>query len=148
MKEIRFYRATGPFAYMSNLYPSRVVIDGVIFPTAEHAYQWAKPRDALVREWVRQAPFGRFAAVAGHHLPIYDVAPGWKNAKLDRMRAVVRAKFEQNPNLRELLLATGEARIVEGSRDAFWGEGWDGGGQNWLGRVLMEVREKLRAGSR
>lgn len=28
--------------------------------------------------------------------------------------------------------------------DRFWGDGGDGWGKNWLGRILMEVREELR----
>jgi ribA/ribD-fused uncharacterized protein len=48
--------------------------------------------------------------------------------------------------LRVILLATGEAKLVEHtSNDAYWGDGGDGSGKNMLGRVLMEVRERLRA---
>lgn len=47
--------------------------------------------------------------------------------------------------LREVLLATGGARIVEHTEnDAYWGDGGDGGGKNKLGQVLMSVREELR----
>jgi ribA/ribD-fused uncharacterized protein len=55
------------------------------------------------------------------------------------MRKAVRVKFLQHEDIREVLLGTGSATIVEHTtNDRFWG---DGSGQNWLGRILMEVRE-------
>jgi len=55
------------------------------------------------------------------------------------------AKFEQHAGLRELLLSTGEAKLVEHTeRDDYWGDGGDGSGRNGLGRLLMEVREGMR----
>jgi predicted NAD-dependent protein-ADP-ribosyltransferase YbiA (DUF1768 family) len=51
----------------------------------------------------------------------------------------------QNGDLSSLLLATGDAELVEDSPfEPFWGIGPDGRGLNWAGRVLMEVRELLR----
>ena len=63
------------------------------------------------------------------------------------MREVVKAKFSQSSELKELLLATGNAFLVEHipvkGRDAFWGDDHDGTGQNWLGFILMETRGHL-----
>jgi ribA/ribD-fused uncharacterized protein len=71
----------------------------------------------------------------------------WEAVKDDIMREAVRAKFQQHTELREILLATGDARIVEHTQnDSYWGDGGDGSGKNMLGRILMEVREQLRAG--
>jgi ribA/ribD-fused uncharacterized protein len=62
------------------------------------------------------------------------------------MRKAVLAKFEQHPDLAALLVATGDARIVEHTdADSFWGDGGDGSGQNMLGRILMDVRARLRS---
>jgi ribA/ribD-fused uncharacterized protein len=66
------------------------------------------------------------------------------------------AKFTQNPELKEQLMATGDLEIVEASPyDKIWGIGlgeedprawdkstWDG--LNWLGEAIMRVRETLR----
>jgi hypothetical protein len=58
----------------------------------------------------------------------------------------MRHGFEQHPKLRELLLSTGETRIVEHtSNDSYWGDGGDGSGRNMLGRILMEVRDALQS---
>lgn len=60
--------------------------------------------------------------------------------KLDVMRQVVEAKFTQNSDLADKLLATGERTIIENSkRDSFWGCGKKGTGKNHLGRILMFV---------
>jgi ribA/ribD-fused uncharacterized protein len=61
------------------------------------------------------------------------------------MEQAVTAKFEQNPALRALLLATGDAPLVEASpRDSYWGAGADGKGQNQLGQILQRVRATLQ----
>jgi ribA/ribD-fused uncharacterized protein len=61
------------------------------------------------------------------------------------MREAVLAKFSQHPDLREILLATGDALIVEHTEnDSYWGDGGDGSGVNMLGRILVEVRAALR----
>jgi N-glycosidase YbiA len=63
------------------------------------------------------------------------------------MRRTDLTKFSQHPDLATLLLATGDAELIEDSPfEPFWGIGLDGTGLNWAGRVLMEVREQLRAG--
>jgi ribA/ribD-fused uncharacterized protein len=60
------------------------------------------------------------------------------------MREAILAKFRQHDDLRLVLLATGNAEIVEHTeRDAYWGDGGDGRGRNILGRILMSVRDEL-----
>ena len=70
----------------------------------------------------------------------------WERVKLGIMREVVEAKFRQHDELRTLLLTTGDAKLVEHTtNDNYWGDGGDGSGENHLGRILMAVREALRA---
>jgi len=70
----------------------------------------------------------------------------WEEVKVDVMRSAVRAKFAEHPHLQQLLLGTGEEPLIEAAdRDYFWGVGEDGSGQNWLGKILMEVRRELQA---
>jgi ribA/ribD-fused uncharacterized protein len=71
----------------------------------------------------------------------------WESVKDDIMREAVRAKFEQHPKLLGLLLSTGDAEIIEHTKnDAYWGDGGDGSGKNMLGRILVEVRQRLGGG--
>ncbi len=77
--------------------------------------------------------------------PDVPLRKDWEGVKVDVMREAVLAKFSQNPDLLELLLAIGDAEIIENSPvDYFWGIGQDRTGQNVLGKILMEVREKLK----
>lgn len=147
--DIRFYRASDkPHGCFSNLYRRAMTFDGQTFLTAEHAYQWAKPRKPEVRDWLMASPSPALLAMAAHGLYAWDIAPGWSRGRRDRMRRVIAAKFGQHADLAAILLATGEARIVETATvdnavNRRWGE-VNGNGQNWLGLILMDVRASLR----
>ncbi len=63
------------------------------------------------------------------------------------MHEAVLTKFTQHADLREILLGTGDAVIVEHTaNDSYWGDGGDGSGKNKLGQILMRVRDELRSG--
>jgi len=147
--EIQFYRANEkPYGAFSNLFRRAMVFEGRDFPTAEHAYQAGKARKEAVREWILSAPSPSLVAMAAHGLYTWDIVPNWSRTKFDRMRDVLRAKFTQHKDLQELLLSTGDARLVEASRtdnavNRTWGE-VNGKGLNMLGVLLMEVREEIR----
>src|SRR5438445_9214663 len=86
--------------------------------------------------------------MAAHGLYTLDIVPNWSKIKYDRMRQVLRAKFGQHHDLLQLLLSTGDARLVEAGRvdnavNRTWGE-VNGKGLNMLGVILMELREELR----
>ncbi len=148
--EIRFYRASEkPYGAFSNLYRREIEFEGEVFATSEHAYQAGKARKPEVRKWLMAAPSPSLLAMAAHGLYYWDVAPGWSTIKFDRMKNVVRAKFMQHEDLRELLLSTGNARLVESATvdnevNRTWGE-VNGVGRNMLGKLLMEVRDELRS---
>jgi len=143
--EIRFYRANEkPYGAFSNLFRRPLTFEGVVFPTSEHAYQAGKARKPAVRDWILSAPTPALAAMAAHGLYVWDVAPDWAQTKFDRMRGVLRAKFDQHEDLRQLLVSTGNARLVEvgtvnNAVNRLWGE-VDGKGENMLGVMLMELR--------
>lgn len=149
MHEIRFYRANEkPYGAFSNLYRRAIVFDDEIFPTSEHAYQAGKARKPEVRAWLMAAPTPALLAMAAHGLYPWDIARNWSTIKFNRMRAVLWAKFTQHPDMANLLLATGEARLVETATvdnavNRLWGEVDGKGGRNMLGVMLMEVRERL-----
>ena len=76
----------------------------------------------------------------------YPLRPDWEEVKDSIMLQAVTAKFETHEKLARLLLSTGERMIVENApMDAYWGCGPDGKGQNKLGRILMTVRDRLKA---
>jgi ribA/ribD-fused uncharacterized protein len=149
IEEIAFYRANEkPYGVFSNLYRRPIVFEEIEFPTAEHAYQAGKARRKEVRDWLLKAPTPSLLAMAAHGLYTWDIAPDWTATKYDRMRKVLYAKFTQHKDLKQLLLNTGNARLVEtgtvsNAVNKTWGE-VNGKGLNMLGRILMEVRTLLR----
>ena len=148
--EIKFYRSNEkPYGVFSNLYRSPVQFEDIVYPTAEHAYQAGKARKPEVRDWILSAPTPALAAMAAHGLYIWDVTPKWAEIKFDRMRRVLRAKFDQHPELRKILISTDDARLVETGKvnnavNRLWGE-VNGVGQNMLGVMLMELRAEFSA---
>lgn len=139
------------------------MLDGETWPTAEHYYQAQKSFDPAYRQAIREAASPRMARRLAAPpttsrrvsrqswfrkqgaLPRSD----WHQVKLETMRCADRAKFTQHPALAELLLATGDAELVEDSpSDPYWGTSPDEQGLNWPGRMLMEVREDLRMARR
>jgi hypothetical protein len=54
-------------------------------------------------------------------------------------------KFEQNPDIAEMLMATEGFELVEYAPwgDTFWGVGKDHEGKNNLGKILMKIRGEL-----
>ncbi len=149
MDEIRFYRASDEtYGCLSNLYPRPVEFEGEVYDTAEHAYQAGKARKPEVRQWILSAPSPALVAMAAHGLYWWDIRSDWSKIKFDRMRLVLRAKFTQQDDLRELLVSTGDLRLVESATvdnpvNRLWGE-VKGQGKNMLGQMLMELRTQLQ----
>lgn len=154
-----FSRDRETFAFLSHFYPSPIALDGEQWATVEHFYQAQKSDHPDYRAAIRAAETPGLAK----RLAAQPTAPrrlaqkswfrtsgimpraDWHQAKLDIMRRADFAKFSQNPDLAALLLATGNAELIEDSpSEPFWGTGPDGEGQNWAGRVIMEVRNQLR----
>jgi len=74
--------------------------------------------------------------------------PGWEEIRIGQMEEVQMAKFTQHPELKEKLIATGDAELIYNNEcgDEYWGV-FQGKGENNLGKVLMRVRERLAAGA-
>lgn len=130
----------GEYAFLSNFYEVPVRYGNLIYDSAEAAFQAAKCLNLADR-----LPFARMkpgeAKRAGRRC---QLRPDWESVKVDVMRDVLAAKFE-NPVLRRKLLDTEDAVLIEGNNwnDTFWGV-CRGKGENMLGRLLEELRENLR----
>lgn len=150
LTEVRFYRASEkPYGAFSNLYRREIEFEGETFATSEHAYQAGKARKPEVRKWLMDAPSPALLAMAAHGLYVWDINSDWSKIKFDRMKRVLQAKFTQHEDLKQLLLNTGTARLVESATvdnavNRLWGE-VNGVGKNKLGELLMEVRAELIA---
>lgn len=143
---IRFYSVTDAYGAFSNFAPFPIVVRGERWATSEHYFQAQKFVDAKDRDAVRRAKTPMIAARLGRDRS-RKLRRDWESVKVSIMRDAVEAKFSQHDELRALLLATGDAKLVEHTEnDDYWGDGGDGSGKNMLGRVLMDVRAKLAGG--
>lgn len=121
--------------------------DGTNVEAAFQAMKHENPfkRRVLIRKWARLNPHS--AKKWGRKLPL---RPDWEDVKFDVMLGLVQQKFE-NPLLAEWLISTGNRLIIEGNywHDNTWGvchcqQCVQIDGKNWLGKILMMVRQELR----
>jgi ribA/ribD-fused uncharacterized protein len=144
MSTIKFYRVKDAYGYMSNFAAYPIVLDGAEWPTTEHYFQAQKFLDPAIREQVRLIESPMAAAQLGRRRDL-PLRSDWEAVKDEAMYRALRAKFTQHPALREQLLATGDARLVEHTaNDSYWADGGDGSGKNMLGVLLMRLRDELR----
>jgi ribA/ribD-fused uncharacterized protein len=147
MRKIHFNRVSEPYGEFSNFAPYPVKLNGRTWPTTEHFFQAQKFAGSEHEEAIRKAGSPMTAAHLGRSRKL-PLRKDWESAKDNVMREALRAKFTQHPDLRSLLLGTGDASLVEHrQRDRYWGDGGDGTGKNRLGLLLMELRAELRAES-
>jgi N-glycosidase YbiA len=141
---VNFYSVNDEYGEFSNFAAFPITLKGKRWPTSEHYFQSQKFTEASHREEIRRAKTPMIAALHGRDRK-KKLRRDWESVKDNVMRDAVLAKFTQHQELGELLLATGEAKLVEHTdNDDYWGDGGDGSGKNMLGRILMEVRAKLR----
>ena len=166
---IHFHRPAEPYGELSTFWPSEVTIEGTTFKTAEHALQAAKylgpSASALAHAYaavIASAPSPLYAKILGTRVCYgsrpwqcqlretisqwSDAAmrPDWGRVQRSVMLTILRHKFE-DPQCATVLLSTAGSTLVEHSADRYWGDGLDGVGCNYLGRLLEEVRDELLA---
>ena len=130
----------GEHRWLSNFWPINVFYEGRMYPSVENAYQAAKLHPSQRGQFLSCTPGqAKRAGRAG------TIQPGWDDMKLGVMERLLAQKFFAGSALAGQLLATGDAKIVEGNTwgDTFWGV-CRGKGENHLGRLLMARREELR----
>ena len=137
MEKITVFRNEN--AFLSNMYSSNIMINGLTYKSAEAAFQAQKCIDPKERE-----KFTTISAVESKRLGRkVKLRPNWEQIKLKIMAYVVYKKFEQNKALAKKLIATENMYLEETNTwgDRFWGT-VNGQGENKLGKILMWVRKK------
>ena len=139
------------YYFLSNFYPSAVIYKGYTYLNNEAAFQAQKTISAY------QYDNGE-KSFTDERLQFTTLSPGdakrlgrsvklrpdWEDIKVNIMHDIVYAKFNQNPELKEKLLATGDTYLIEGNTwgDRVWGQ-VNGNGRNLLGQILMDVRTEF-----
>ncbi|CEH16154.1 hypothetical protein CBOM_06021 [Ceraceosorus bombacis] len=153
VERVEFFTKSGAHWWLSNSSPHPVVRDGITYKTAEHLFQSLKflPHRPDIATRVRKAGSPSDAMLIAR-ANVADARKGWirQGINVAVMRETLLLKFTQHSSLRELLVQTGEAELVEANpSDAFWGSGAPEGstaqglGRNQLGKSLMRTRETL-----
>ncbi|MEY2664906.1 MAG: hypothetical protein RLZZ480_11 [Candidatus Parcubacteria bacterium] len=119
-----------------------VAIDGTVYKTAEHAYQ------AL------RVPLEQRQSIIDANSPLEAWREGQKckatgqqlaKDKDGLMENIFRAKLEQHPYLKEVLIRTGQKELVKiMPTDLYWGTTSTGEGQNKMGKLWMKLRSELQ----
>jgi N-glycosidase YbiA len=144
MNDIRFNKVCDDYGCLSNFAPYPIEVAGKLWPTSEHYFQAQKFDEIEHQEAIRAVKSPMIAARIGRDRN-KKLRPDWESIKLSVMESAVRAKCTQHRELRAILLATGDAKLIEHTeRDSYWGDGGDGSGQNMLGKILMRIRAELR----
>jgi ribA/ribD-fused uncharacterized protein len=148
MNKIYFYKAKEvPYGVFSNFDTRHHInIDGTVWESTEHYFQAMKfhgtDPNHMLAIFNAYSPID--AAVMGR-AKTHKLREDWEQVKDDVMRVAVRAKFTQYPELKNILIQTGDAELIEHTaNDSYWADGGDGTGKNMLGKILMEIREELR----
>ena len=117
-------------------------LDGIWWKTCEHYFQAQKfvNTDKSWYEKIAEVKTPKDAAKMGRSR-LHPLRKDWEKVKDEIMKQGVLCKFQNNKEIREILLDTKDEEIVENSPiDYYWGCGKDGTGKNMLGKILMEVR--------
>ena len=144
--------------YLSNWFLSDFTLDGITFSSMEQYMMYQKAicfRDMEIASKILETKDVAVIKDLGRQVSGYDENT-WNGMRQIIVYEGLLAKFSQNIDLKNQLLATGDADLAECAiKDRIWGIGlsmsdpgrfdkkrWKG--QNLLGYALMLVRKKLR----
>ena len=133
-----------PTELLSRTSPHAFELEGVVWPTVEHYYQAMRFASDEYRESIRQASSTDQAIRMGKTW-FKKKRADWKSIEIVVMTRALYIQCKTHPDIAEYLLATDDKKLVENSNyDYFWGCGRDRRGNNHYGKVLMNIRDKLK----
>jgi len=152
---IEFSSVDLPYGWMGNMSPFPIIYDGKRWLTTEALFQAMRFSNEEIKELIRVQKSPMAAKMkAKKNKGLYVVEP-MSEKDVENMKLCIRLKLEQHQNLKKQLLATGDQYIFEniekrnGARHFFWGAKKINDelvGNNMMGKIWMEFREKLRVG--
>jgi len=137
------------YGWLGNMSSFPVLYEGKKYRTTEALFQALRFDHEKIIESIREQKSPMSAKMKAKKHRDHMVVEPMSDADLDNMRLVLRLKLLQHPKLRTLLLATGDQEIIEDctkrprGSGLFWGAANRDGqwvGENWLGRLWMELR--------
>ena len=131
------------WSYLSPFSAHEIQLDGVVYKTAEHAYQALRMKPEA-QEKIRntKSPLDAWReAQSCKERGEVDLSVD----KDELMEKIFRAKLEQHQDIQDILTETGSAELLKiYDTDYYWGTGADGGGENKMGKLWMKLRAQLQ----
>jgi ribA/ribD-fused uncharacterized protein len=169
IEDIAFTKVKLPYGWLGNMSPHNAAWHGLTFRTAEAAFQASRfeAQSPVVEKILKEkSPMGAKMVAKKHASDM--VVTHCSQEDIQNMYYVLLTKLALNPELRDLLLETGDAAIIEDCSNRkhgsglFWGaarcenpqtlkwfvkaEGnWEG--TNVLGNLWMLIRSRLKKSS-
>lgn len=141
---VEFYKEFGDLGYLANYSNHGFYKNGVYYKTVEHYYQSEKFSDCNLKKKIISCNTPKEASTIGrdrNNIRVED----FTSLKIDVMREGIYLKFSQNNDIRTKLIETGSRLIREMSvKESFWGVGPTKRGDNFIGKILMDVRSQVR----
>jgi ribA/ribD-fused uncharacterized protein len=154
-KAITFTKTKLPFGWLGNMSAFPIEHEGKTWRTAEALFQALRFDDEEIREEIRSQKSPMAAKFVAKRNVDKMIVEQLSEQDIHNMTIVVGLKAEQHPELKDMLLDTGNLPIIEdctrrGKRGSglFWGailkhDGvWEG--KNTLGVIWMALRSSLR----
>lgn len=135
------------YSWLSNFEAVKIMFDGIEYSSVEHAYMSAKCEDP---EWKKFCSDVNNTAgevkKQSRHASV-KLVENWDTKKFEVMRTCLEQKYNQEP-FKSRLINTGNQNLVEGNyhQDTIWGvdlKYTPNIGENHLGRMIMDIRQKL-----
>ena len=141
---------------LCNYYMCEISVWGLKFPSAEHAYCWAKCTEFLkpeLAEQVIKTEWPTTAKAIGRQIDCPENSE-WYTKRVETMSEILYAKAQSCELFKKTLLSTNGKEIIEATEDRYWGCGLDlrraqstktsyHPGINKLGKLLQLLRDKL-----
>lgn len=143
--------------WLSNFYPCKIVFNNKVFCSSEQLFMYLKAtffKDYDIANQILKAKTPKEAKKLGRKIKDFE-EEAWKEVREEKMEQTIKAKFDQNPELKSLLLSSefdGKTFVEASPFDRIWGIGYDqdhalqnqsNWGENLLGKTLTFYRGSL-----
>jgi len=156
MKEITITKVKEPSGWLSCMSAYPVLYQGTQYKTCEALFQALRFEDyPSIQKEIQDCPSPMGAKmIARKNRELLKRGKMWDEAPSDipLMKKCLKLKLEQHPELKDKLIETGDAEIIEDctthdrESSRFWGAVKKDGkwiGENNFGKIWMEIRKEL-----
>lgn len=154
MSVITFTKTSLPYGWLGNMSPYPIEYNGKTWRTTEALFQALRFDDEQIQTLIREEKSPMSAKLVAKSNIGFMAIEQLSIADIDNMILCLRLKIEQHPELKQQLLDTGDALIIEDvtkrgdkGSNLFWGAMLVNGqwvGKNTLGMLWGELRKEIK----